>query len=468
MSNAPDQLEDWITERALTLSYRFLSEYGLSYAPIPMAVLFNEHLTDFEKILYAFLNANQHRLKNTIDFTNRQLCELLGKKDTSTISGALSNLKNHGLIDITSDENGRSIKILATLRFGEYPNNFDEYVALYRRGAREKSIGGLGKNPQVKEDPSIFIINNKYTNKRKNKYNNKNLSFRKVDHHLSENSERCEVSSMGSKFKRTIDQKLPKKIEHKNHPLLDYWNSLPCVPKHKDVTTKRYKEAVKLIHALQAGKLGSDKFPLDQEFLDKHKIHPSRIGRKVSDTAIKQWMDKLDLCFTHGFWPKNKDKLPKSLADLIYSSTTVKSWYFILLNKVPKALSEYNFEKKVKHNGEDFSTSVQHLAEGLSMARYNNSEDEDISTEEKHQLIDVASKIHSYYEDLPKIKQFEHFFPDADSFVKDYSEWLRRQYEGFEGLAPRMLGPGTKTWDKYIKFAQKDLGVSFEDGRPLK
>jgi len=160
--------------------------------------------------------------------------------------------------------------------------------------------------------------------------NSRNLSF-----HNNKNKI-IRIKNKDSKESITVSDE----TEYPSSVYLDKWNSLPSVQKHKSPKTKTYQKARKYFSQLFRGKFWNNKV-LDQEWWDKCNFPPEWKTKRWSKSELLAGIETLGLLFIEGYWPYDKSKLPRSLADLIYNSKTGKSMFLQVMIKPPKQLRNY-------------------------------------------------------------------------------------------------------------------------------
>ncbi len=162
-----------------------------------------------------------------------------------------------------------------------------------------------------------------------------------------------------SKDKETVSKKLSKvRVNGFTIELLNTWNSLPNIPyKHKtDKQTKLQSKLQKYIKHLLTGTFG-DCVDLDDEFLRKNDIMQEDISHTYSKEEIIKITKRLALYYKNGYWPKNKDRLPKSLPELFYNPGHYNtkyvngggtSFFLMAMSHKPRALRKGRTDEDIK------------------------------------------------------------------------------------------------------------------------
>lgn len=114
--------------------------------------------------------------------------------------------------------------------------------------------------------------------------------------------------------------------------ILDMWNQIPDVRKHNDLTTKTICRAAKALEHLSRGSF-FDNYKISDSFISKNNIPSVWITKKkaITQRQIFTAVSKYNLYFKYGYWPTNKDSLPKSLDSFIYNEHTGGSFLLRLI-----------------------------------------------------------------------------------------------------------------------------------------
>lgn len=153
---------------------------------------------------------------------------------------------------------------------------------------------------------------------------------------------------------KAISEKSP---TFKTDSFVEGWNSLknkyPFIQLHKKPSTKIYQNAVKLIRHLKFGTFG-DMCHVDHDFREKNHISQKLLSKKWSETEIKQTIEKLPLFFMKGYWPYNKDTLPKDLSSLIFNPRTNSSFFLLAYTHPPVPMkegkSDIQIDNEIQHS----------------------------------------------------------------------------------------------------------------------
>ena len=123
------------------------------------------------------------------------------------------------------------------------------------------------------------------------------------------------------------------------NPLIDYWNSLDNVKKHKNTNTKIYQKSVKALRSLRAGTFYRKNI-VDPKFLLKHRL-PNPRNKKFTNDEINTAMKNLSLLLTGGYgysngnhlsWPDDNLRTrlrALSFVDLLWHPKTNKSFFLL-------------------------------------------------------------------------------------------------------------------------------------------
>lgn len=120
--------------------------------------------------------------------------------------------------------------------------------------------------------------------------------------------------------------------------LINYWNKLNNVPKHKKMDTKVYKKSCDMLKRLRNGTF-SKHYSINSDFMKNNNIKSSDLRIKWSITNIKKAMNNVSLFYTEGYWPLDKSKIPKTLPNLIFNAYSGNSFFLKAFFNPPEKLS---------------------------------------------------------------------------------------------------------------------------------
>jgi hypothetical protein len=127
-------------------------------------------------------------------------------------------------------------------------------------------------------------------------------------------------------------------FEVRGNSYVNYWNSFQYVRQHRQ-GTQTYQIITNFFDALEKGKvrrtIATDAY---FQWCDKWKIDGRALFEVWTTKQIKHGINNLALLFDPNYLPKSKDKLSKSLADLLYSSYNQNSMFLWAYYNTPKPL----------------------------------------------------------------------------------------------------------------------------------
>ena len=283
--------------------------YSPDFLIINLKIQQDYNLSDFESMLYSFIAFYLHKENSKFYFTNKQLAKIFKKKSGQTVSNSLSALADKNLITL-------SYKIEANNRQIRNVELQDPYNKNYMA-------------PIIK----IIVNNNRLKNISKDIY-----------HTTSE-------KVVGSVSENTIKDKLLHNLknntvvkEYKTNSLIEYWNALPLVPRHKDASSKVYRRIADMLINIQRGRFFSYRgTPITDDFKKRHSIKlldPNNgVWCSLSSGEIKEVLLKLSLMFSPLYLPADKSWLKKiSLEKLIYNRNANTSWFLAMCYEEPKKI----------------------------------------------------------------------------------------------------------------------------------
>jgi hypothetical protein len=153
--------------------------------------------------------------------------------------------------------------------------------------------------------------------------NNINKSFNK----LKDNRFEKPVNFDNSPNNKNNKNKHPK-INEFTIKIITLWNKCPSVPtKHKiDKYYKFHSKVQKYINALKAGMFG-EIIDLSRDYMYKNAIMEKDLTKKYTEAEIKKIVSNCLLAYKEGYWPTNKNILPKSISELFYSTPFYSTKY---------------------------------------------------------------------------------------------------------------------------------------------
>lgn len=251
-----------------------------------------------------------------------------------------------------------------------------------------------------------------------NKTNSKELEGGICDStEITSSKRKSKLSHNSFKISQRTSSLIPSKkatTEKEPNPLIEYWNSLSGVRKHKNPNSKVYQDAVEMIKRVMGGLL--KKRMLDSEWFNRHKIKHTRIG---SALAFRTHLKNLSYMYQPGYWPEDKTWLKKlNLCDLIYNPRSRNSWLLAVAAEPPKLLSKALLDLSL---GKDAYPAI------TADIRQSLNPEGVITDREMIQLLNGIGELVEFYEKIPKINygDFNTFCSTPRNFINHYLKWLK-------------------------------------------
>lgn len=258
---------------------------------------------------------------------------------------------------------------------------------------------------------------------------------------------------------------IPKKkhiVDKSLDPIIIFWNTLPGVRIHKDTSTKTYIKAKKKLNQLRQGKFRYNRF--DGQFLKSKGITKEIIGRTYTDMEIREILKEVSKMFLSGYWPENKDWLPKDLSSLLFNERRNNSWFLACAAVPVETLDDStcrswleNLDKEDRDTFKDFVINLE-LTQGYK-----------IPEREYPVISSIIIEIQKYYNHLKTVMmsrereeawlEFERWFPSKYHLVIKYSEWIQEFYETSNDFSYHWIKTSGSVWKRYVKTLFSDLGL---------
>ena len=215
--------------------------------------------------------------------------------------------------------------------------------------------------------------------------------------------------------------------------LIEYWNSLPNTRKHKLPASKVYQGAMKYFRAMKNGT-----FDTVCE-LDKSSFVTPK--SKWTDKEIMKAMHNVALLFTEGYWPENKNFIPKDLKTLLYNPRTQKSLFHNYAYTPPQKI----VVQKLDDDEHEFATLF---------------DVDSLSVSEMIRIQTGIKKIHEFYQTIPNDEsgQVAYWYPTFERLCKAYVNWLLDQ-DWIDEIHVGAINTSSKLWGKFISAQKNELGI---------
>lgn len=380
---------------------------------------------------------------------------------SNVIGGGVSNVAHIKTEDIKIVEYKKSTNV--------------DYIPPKRRATKNntyKTKTSDSSKPSKRTRPVKSIRNNSPKNRKMAQIKGNGLSPNSNSKESSKASKKGSSSSKDEVQKPsngvlfTEHSKTPLKYENKeNLRVFRYWNEQPNLTTHKK-GTRTYQRCLDLIQALRNGVL-VDKVKISE--FKGNGISIDDLSRKWTPKEIRKAIKIINEQHKEGYWPDNKNVVPKSLADAIYNPRTGKSWILLVhkygLTEVKKSKDRLSDQLKHIYNKMEFTLGKLRCQDDVS--RY--SED----------LVKLAKNIESFYNGLAhrKIKANPHFkhvfygaFPSAITLAEKFKTHVlhgNTDFSEYKNITPKGLDPKGNIFKIFIREWEEYLGLSFSKGGPL-
>jgi hypothetical protein len=235
------------------------------------------------------------------------------------------------------------------------------------------------------------------------------------------------------------------KINSFTRKCIDTWNSISYVRHHKKENSKIYLKISKYVDEMIKGNFDIDK-AFDKDWMDRHKITSKYLGRRFSRRQILSGIENVSLMFKEGYFPQEKNSLPKSLPRLMYNSRTGTSLFISSIIKKPEPMLR-------KRNVVDKNPVYTGMFKEYLRI-------ENIDARDLIKLIKGIESILEFRSGIPKRSlnlsdQVERKFGNNLSTCKTYITWLKNQ----DWLEPHVssINSTSKVFSRFIKETEKQL-----------
>ena len=255
------------------------------------------------------------------------------------------------------------------------------------------------------------------------------------------NSSKEELKSSSTTKVRPKKKKINFTPNEKEIELMDYWNSLPNVPKHKKPETKVYLQSCKFIRQLHEGKY-FDHYKISTDFKDKNKITTAMTKRKFKYSRIKEHLKAMSNYYQPGYWPSNKDKLSKSLVNLFFNSHSGSSWFFMAVAKAPERLDEYTYSRpKDRMLYKEYKILYQDLLH---------------DSKDETKLIEKFNQVYKFFEKKCEVifknnKNWDSYSKSPVPIMKEHVRWLSKKKNLYFGY----LNTDSQTFTNFLIYLKK-------------
>ena len=263
-------------------------------------------------------------------------------------------------------------------------------------------------------------------------------------------------------IKESITSKtVPSKKSGTVDPLISFWNTLPGVRIHKDPSSKIYKKAKKKLDRLKQGKFRYNRF--DGLFLKSKGITKDMLSRSYTDMEIREILKEMSKMFLPGYWPENKDWIPKDLSSLLFNERRNNSWFMACAAKPIESLDQKlcrqwraNLDPEDKETFDEFLMILE-MCQGYK-----------VPEREYHMIYKTLVDIYRFYNHLSTVMrakgneddwiEIQRWFPSKYHFAIEYINWVQETYDNNNNFSYHWVKTNSSTWKRYLKRLLTDLG----------
>lgn len=254
-------------------------------------------------------------------------------------------------------------------------------------------------------------------------------------------------------------QKPPEiKINKFTKKIINLWNkNKPLITVH-GLNNKTAKTIERLLLELRKGII-SKSWSLNEEHLKKNCITKKILKHKFSKEEIKQVVKILPLYHKEGYWPQNKQYIPRTLPDMIHNPRTGVSWFLAAYTNPPQ---------KIRREIKDKYPKLTQI--------YLSEFPKKLSDEEKNSLVWKIKSFVAFWKDrLNEHKvndRCKYKFGSPEIMLNSYLEWLKddRRTTWYADKIAEQEGAinfigSEKTLTEFVKDYEGDYGEDYLLGK---
>lgn len=229
------------------------------------------------------------------------------------------------------------------------------------------------------------------------------------------------------------------------------WNSHPQVQHHKE-NSKTYATAHKYCEQLeQGGRFSADK-SLNPEFLSRNKITLNMIDRPMTREEILKTIDDCAKFLQGGYWPRDKEKMPKSFEQMLYNPMSMKSWFMMARFHPPKLLKDFEqCQPKLTEEQKDILDHQKGVTQEIfELISEKDRQDLNILTK----VADIGKALIDIHKTFDQgIQQVRTHFSWPFDLARKWRQWLQEQEDEWmeTPLIIDNMKPKGQLWDGFIK-----------------
>lgn len=238
--------------------------------------------------------------------------------------------------------------------------------------------------------------------------------------------------------------------------LLNHWNSLSEVQKHKKPETKVYQKSILLLRQLTHGTFGRHN-SIDKKFIKSHKIPLTALDKKYSVDEIKEGMNRLALYHRKGYWPgvdpNGKEAIITRIAlpQALFNPETGSSLFMWVMNEKPEPSG-----RMVESRYPDILNRYEQELFNGSLSKRERS----VLNRAVNMIGDFHTRSINKLQPVINHRSLDRVLGSAgnpDPFVTTHIEWARKKGDR---LSPYTVYPSGDDWDDFMAHLKRKCGIN--------
>ncbi len=408
---------------------------------IPSEILFDKELAPSQRNVFGFLFFLDK--EKGCYTTNKNIAEIMEMSEWE-VSRAISKLRRLGHIEVTKNEEGHRHITIAS----QYQDLQKTLHKSTRRGGLQKSARRSASKSMKSQEKNTPLNTSGIKSLSLDSFPNVKESSNFSSREQEEEKLLAASDDAENQFKKSFSKKITS--------LMDYWNTLPNVPKHKNKDSQVYSFSCQKLDLLIKGQLG-EKVSLDEIWSKRHNIPEHWSTEKWTTEQIKSTMKKISNLYTEGYWPQDKSKLPRQLHRLIYSPETMSSWFLMIRKVGVKRLAD------LPYVGKKSSDKIEPvLLEKELVSAFSQIKEQKLSASEIIGVRRLGWALISLRDALAKRNgNLKHLYGQGWNetyLTQKFIDWIGTSFGDWRNISPRMFMPETNLWTSFIAFIADGAG----------
>lgn len=273
------------------------------------------------------------------------------------------------------------------------------------------------------------------------------------------------------KVKQTLGSKIPVDSCPSENRWVEFWNSLPHVPKCKP-GSKAYNKAKAFFaahHRYEAGQCRG--FMLTKDVrkklrLDKINKHPEDVTHRP-DAEMYAHIEQAALAYYPTYAPVEKKWLG-GLDNFLYingewSKMGTRSYFLERVAFAPQLIEDNSYQKMID-KADDWELDIVEAIKHVYFVACRRDKAEQLSLSEFKSALIIARKIAEKYIEIPtdKVSILAHHFSDYSAFVTWWKNYCEEHV--WDGMPLTALDPTKDMWRRFIDYVSDDIGFNILTG----